>query len=96
MARNYRHTLFNDAVKALQERHGSRAAYLKMADDYLTGMRARLATRTPLIHGQDTLDAWISALVASNSRIGMLPPRRSDSATTISSTPLLLTRSVSV
>ena len=30
MARNYRHTLFNDAVKALQERHGSRAAYLKM------------------------------------------------------------------
>jgi predicted pyridoxine 5'-phosphate oxidase superfamily flavin-nucleotide-binding protein len=30
MARNYRHTLFSDAVKALQERHGSRAAYLKM------------------------------------------------------------------
>ncbi len=30
MARNYRHTLFNDAVKALQERHGSRASYLKM------------------------------------------------------------------
>jgi len=30
MAQNYRHTLFNDAVKALQERHGSRAAYLKM------------------------------------------------------------------
>lgn len=30
MARNYRHTLFNDAVKVLQERHGSRAAYLKM------------------------------------------------------------------
>ena len=33
MARNYRHTLFNDAVKALQERHGSRAAYLKMDAD---------------------------------------------------------------
>ena len=30
MAQNYRHTLFNDAVKALQEEHGSRAAYLKM------------------------------------------------------------------
>ena len=30
MAQNYRHTLFNDAVKALQERHGSRAAYLKI------------------------------------------------------------------
>ena len=30
MAQNYRHTLFNDAVKALQERHGSRTAYLKM------------------------------------------------------------------
>ncbi|MCW5646444.1 MAG: pyridoxamine 5'-phosphate oxidase family protein [Sphingopyxis sp.] len=30
MARNYRHTMFSDAVKALQERHGSRASYLKM------------------------------------------------------------------
>ena len=30
MAQNYRHTLFDDAVKAEQERHGSRAAYLKM------------------------------------------------------------------
>lgn len=30
MARNYRHTLFDDAVKALQERHGSRASYAKM------------------------------------------------------------------
>jgi predicted pyridoxine 5'-phosphate oxidase superfamily flavin-nucleotide-binding protein len=30
MAQNYRRTLFNDAVKALQERHGSRASYLKM------------------------------------------------------------------
>ena len=29
MARNYRHTLYNDAVTALQERHGSPAAYLK-------------------------------------------------------------------
>lgn len=33
MARNYRHTMFSDAVKALQERHGSRAAYLKMDAD---------------------------------------------------------------
>ena len=30
MARNYRHTLFDDAVKALQEQHGSRASYAKM------------------------------------------------------------------
>lgn len=30
MAQNYRHTLFDDAVKALQERHGSRASYAKM------------------------------------------------------------------
>lgn len=30
MAQNYRHTLFDDAVKAEQERHGSRAAYVKM------------------------------------------------------------------
>lgn len=30
MARNYRHTLFDDTVKALQEQHGSRASYAKM------------------------------------------------------------------
>lgn len=30
MAQNYRHTLFNDAVKALQEQHGSRASYARM------------------------------------------------------------------
>lgn len=30
MAQNYRHTLFDDAVKALQERHGSRASYARM------------------------------------------------------------------
>jgi len=30
MAQNYRHTLFSDAVKALQERHGSRASYVKL------------------------------------------------------------------
>jgi DNA-binding CsgD family transcriptional regulator len=40
----------------------------------MTGMRARLATRTPHIHGQDALDAWISALTASNSRIGIIFP----------------------
>lgn len=40
----------------------------------MTGMRARLSTRTPHIHGQDTLDAWISALTASNSRIGIIFP----------------------
>lgn len=30
MAQNYRHTLFSDDVKALQEKHGSRASYLKL------------------------------------------------------------------
>ena len=30
MAQNYRHTLFDDAVKALQDQHGSRASYDKM------------------------------------------------------------------
>ena len=30
MAQNYRHTLFHDAVKAEQERHGSRASYAKL------------------------------------------------------------------
>lgn len=33
MARNYRHTLFDDTVKALQEKHGSRASYAKMDAD---------------------------------------------------------------
>lgn len=33
MARNYRHTMFSDAIKAVQERHGSRAAYIKMDAD---------------------------------------------------------------
>ena len=30
MAQNYRHILFNDAVKALQEQHGSRTSYERM------------------------------------------------------------------
>ena len=30
MAQNYRHTLFDNAVKAEQERHGSRASYARM------------------------------------------------------------------
>ena len=30
MAQNYRHTLFDEAVKRQQERHGSRASYAKM------------------------------------------------------------------
>ncbi len=30
MARNYRHTLFDETVRAEQERHGSRASYAKM------------------------------------------------------------------
>ena len=30
MAQNYRHILFNDAVKALQEQHGSRTSYARM------------------------------------------------------------------
>ena len=30
MAQNYRHILFDDAVKIEQERHGSRASYARM------------------------------------------------------------------
>ena len=33
MAQNYRHTLFNDAVRAEQARHGSRASYAKLDAD---------------------------------------------------------------
>ena len=40
----------------------------------MTGLQARLPTRTPLVHGQYALDAWISALAAGNSRIGIIYP----------------------
>lgn len=40
----------------------------------MTGLMARPQTRTPLVHGQYTLDAWISALAAGNSRIGIIYP----------------------
>jgi protein AroM len=40
----------------------------------MTGLMARPPTRTPLVHGQYTLDAWISALAAGNSRIGIIYP----------------------
>ncbi len=45
----------------------------------MTGMRARLSTRTPLVHGQDALDAWISALVASNSGSASYSPWQASS-----------------
>lgn len=44
MAQNYRHTLFSDAVKALQERHGSRASYVKL-DAGADGTPDRLTTK---------------------------------------------------
>lgn len=44
MAQNYRHTLFDDAVKAMQERHGSRASYLKL-DAGADGAPDRLTTK---------------------------------------------------
>lgn len=40
----------------------------------MTGIRARLSTRTPLIHGQYAVEAWVSALTAGNSRIGIIIP----------------------
>lgn len=65
MAQNYRHTLFSDAVKALQERHGSRAAYLKMdatADgtpDRLTAKeRDYIALRDSFYMASVNADGW--------------------------------------
>ena len=40
----------------------------------MTGLLARPQTRTPLVHGQYALDAWVSALAAGNSRIGIIYP----------------------
>lgn len=39
-----------------------------------TGVFAPLSTRTPLVHGQHTVDAWIAALVVGDSRIGLVYP----------------------
>ena len=65
MAQNYRHTLFNDAVKALQERHGSRAAYLKMdagADGTPDALTAKeldyIALRDSFYMASVTPDGW--------------------------------------
>ncbi|WP_368735528.1 glycine betaine ABC transporter substrate-binding protein, partial [Escherichia coli] len=33
-----------------------------------------LATRTPLVHGQRAVDAWIAALVVGDARIGLIVP----------------------
>ncbi|HJS09936.1 pyridoxamine 5'-phosphate oxidase family protein [Sphingopyxis sp.] len=44
MAKNYRKTLFNDAVQALQERHGSRASYARM-DEGADGTPDRLTAK---------------------------------------------------
>lgn len=40
----------------------------------MTGIRNRLATRTPLIHGQFAVEAWVAALTTGNSRIGTIFP----------------------
>jgi predicted pyridoxine 5'-phosphate oxidase superfamily flavin-nucleotide-binding protein len=65
MARNYRHTLFDDAIKAMQERHGSRAAYLKMdagADGTPDALTAKeldyIALRDSFYMASVTADGW--------------------------------------
>ena len=65
MAQHYRHTLFDDAVKALQEQHGSRASYLKLdagADgtpDYLTAKElAFIALRDSFYMASVNGDGW--------------------------------------
>ena len=65
MARNYRHTLFSDAVKTLQERHGSRASYLKMdagADGTPDALTAKeldyIALRDSFYMASVTADGW--------------------------------------
>ncbi|WP_332819183.1 pyridoxamine 5'-phosphate oxidase family protein [Sphingopyxis sp.] len=65
MAQNYRHTLFSDAVKALQERHGSRASYVKLdagADgtpDRLTAKELGfIALRDSFYIASVTADGW--------------------------------------
>lgn len=65
MARNYRHTLFNDAIKAVQERHGSRAAYVKMdagADGTPDALTAKelgyIALRDSFYMASVTADGW--------------------------------------
>src|SRR3546814_8408249 len=65
MARNYRHTLFDDAVKALQEQHGSRASYDKLdagADgtpDALTAKEiAFIGERDSFYMASVTADGW--------------------------------------
>lgn len=39
-----------------------------------TGVFAPIATRTPFVHGQHTVDAWIAALVVGDSSIGLIYP----------------------
>lgn len=39
-----------------------------------TGLFTPFTTRTPLIHGQRAVDAWIAALVVGNARIGVIFP----------------------
>lgn len=65
MAQNYRHTLFDEAVKAEQRRHGSRASYDKMdanADgtpDALTAKEiAFISERDSFYMASVTADGW--------------------------------------
>jgi predicted pyridoxine 5'-phosphate oxidase superfamily flavin-nucleotide-binding protein len=65
MAQNYRHTLFDEAVKAEQRRHGSRASYEKMdanADgtpDALTAKEiAFIEARDSFYMASVTADGW--------------------------------------
>ena len=54
MARNYRHTLFDDAVKAEQERHGSRASYAKLDAGADGSPDALTAKEIAFIAGRDS------------------------------------------
>ncbi len=65
MAQNYRHILFSDAVKRLQEEHGSRAAYLKLdagADGTPDALTAKeldyIALRDSFYMASVTADGW--------------------------------------
>lgn len=65
MAQNYRHILFSDAVKRLQEDHGSRAAYLKLdagADGTPDALTAKelgyIALRDSFYMASVTADGW--------------------------------------
>ena len=65
MAQNYRHTLFNDAVRAEQARHGSRASYAKLDAELASAMMGINAVKgveigdgfaAARLHGEENAD----------------------------------------